>query len=75
MKYSERIRDERRERKLSQASVAKVLGVKQRTYCDYESERVRLPLESLIALAEFYGYSVDYMCGLTNEKRPYPDEA
>lgn len=72
MKYNDRIREERKHRKLSQSSVAALLGINQRTYADYESKRVRIPLESLIALAEFYGYSVDYMCGVSDEKRPYP---
>lgn len=74
MKYTERIREERRERNLSQAAVASHLNVRQRTYSDYESGRLRLPLESLVKLAKFYGYSVDYMCGITDEKRPYPSE-
>lgn len=73
MKYNERIREERRERKLSQASVAKMLEVKQRTYSDYESGRLRLPLDSLMTLARFYGYSLDYMSGATDEKRPFPE--
>ena len=73
MKYTERIREERRIRKLSQSAVAQILDIKQRTYSDYESGRLRLPLESLMALAQFYGYSVDYMCGATDEKAPYPN--
>ena len=73
VKYNERIREERRNRKLSQSAVAQILDIKQRTYSDYESGRLRLPLDSLMALAQFYGYSVDYMCGATDEKAPYPN--
>ena len=72
MKYNERIREERKQRQLSQITVAKMLDIKQRTYSDYESGKLRIPLDSLMTLARFYGYSVDYMCGATDEKRPYP---
>lgn len=73
VKYNERIREERKQRKLSQSAIADMLNIKQRTYSDYESGRLRLPLDSLMALAQFYGYSVDYMCGATDEKKAYPD--
>ena len=73
MKYNERIRDERKKREITQESIARLLDVKQRTYSDYESGRIRLPLDSLMTLAKFYGYSIDYMCGATDEKRPYPE--
>ena len=72
-KYNERIRQERKARRLSQAEVAQILDVKQRTYSDYESGRLRLPLDYLMALAQFYGYSVDYMCGATDNKSSYPE--
>ena len=75
VKYNERIREERKQRKLSQSAIADMLNIKQRTYSDYESGRLRLPLDSLMALAQFYGYSVDYMCGATDEKGAYPLDA
>ena len=31
-----------------------------------------IPVDCLIQLAEFYHTSIDYMLGLTDEKRPYP---
>ena len=52
--------------------VAKILNVKQNTYCQYEIGIVNYPLDAVIQLAEFYGVSVDYLVGLTDEPAPYP---
>lgn len=71
LKYG-RIRDLRIDRGLTQADVAKILNVKQNTYCQYEIGVVNYPLEAVIQLAEFYGASVDYLVGLTDEPLPYP---
>lgn len=71
LKYG-RIRDLRIDRGLTQADVAKILNVKQNTYCQYEIGVVNYPLEAVIQLAEFYGVSVDYLVGLTDEPLPYP---
>ena len=32
----------------------------------------RYPLDAVIKLAEFYGVSIDYLVGLTDEPKPYP---
>ncbi|MBR7111615.1 MAG: helix-turn-helix transcriptional regulator [Clostridia bacterium] len=61
-----RIRDLREDRDLSQADVAKILHVSQPTYSRYESGALDIPSAVLIALAEFYGVSVDYLLGLKN---------
>lgn len=31
-----------------------------------------MPIEKLIILAKYYDVSVDYILGLTNERKPYP---
>ena len=49
-----------------------MLNCSQQTYSRYESHTTEIPLESLIFLAEFYKTSVDYLLGLTCEKKPYP---
>ena len=38
----------------------------------YERGERELPLRLAVRLAEFYGVSVDYLVGLTDEQRPYP---
>ena len=71
LKYG-RIRDLRIDRGLTQAQVAEVLHVSQNTYSQYEIGTTRYPLDVVVTLAEFYGVSVDYLVGLTDEPAPYP---
>lgn len=67
-----RIRDLREDNDLSQAEMAKLLQCSQQTYSRYESHITEIPLESLIFLAEYYDTSVDYLLGITKQKKPYP---
>ena len=67
-----RIRDLREDNDMSQAEIAKLLKCSQQTYSRYESHTTKIPLESLIFLAEYYNTSVDYLLGITNQKEPYP---
>ncbi|MCD7810283.1 MAG: helix-turn-helix transcriptional regulator [Ruminococcus sp.] len=57
---------------MSQAEMAKILGVSQQTYSRYESHTTEIPLESLILLADYYDTSTDYLLSITNKKEPYP---
>ena len=66
-----RIRDLREDHDLNQTQVAKMLGMSQTGYSKYETGENDIPTVILIKLAQFYGTSVDYILGLTNEKRPY----
>lgn len=72
MLCNERIRSIREDRNLSQAEVADILNIAQRTYSDYESGRLRIPIDRLLALAKYYDCSVDYITGASNVHRPYP---
>ncbi len=71
LKYG-RIRDIRTDRGLTQGDVAKILHVSQNTYSQYEIGTTRYPLDAVVILAEYYGVSVDYLVGLTDEPTPYP---
>ena len=68
----ERIRNLRLDRNLSQQQIAELLNVKQNTYSQYEIGVLNYPVDVLITLARFYGTSVDYLLGLTDEMAPYP---
>ena len=70
--YELRIRDIREDNDLPQKKLAELLQVHQTTYSDYELGRVNVPVPALHKLADFYGVSVDYLLGRTNEKKPYP---
>ena len=63
-----RLRELREEKELSQTEIAKKLGVSQQTYSRYESHTTEIPLKLLIALAEFYDTSTDYLLGIKNVK-------
>lgn len=68
----QRIRDLREDSDLTQAKMARILGCYQQTYSLYELGQQLIPPDVLIALAKHYNTSVDYLLGLTNEKKPYP---
>jgi transcriptional regulator with XRE-family HTH domain len=44
----------------------------QSLYSKYERGEREIPLHLIIRLAEYYGVSVDYLVGLTDETAPYP---
>lgn len=68
----ERIRNLREDKDLSQTVVAKHLGMSQTGYSKYETGENDIPTAILIKLAEFHNTSVDYLLGITDEKKPYP---
>ena len=72
MNYSERIRALREDNDKTQAEIAKLLKVGQRTYCDYELGKTRIPVDSLIALAKVYDVSMDYICGVSDVCNAFP---
>ncbi|MBE6007427.1 MAG: helix-turn-helix transcriptional regulator [Sarcina sp.] len=72
MHYRERIRTLRKEQNLSQQEVAGILNIPQRTYSDYETGRVRIPVDRLILLARHYDCSVDFITGASNTRCPFP---
>ena len=72
MTMYQKIRDCREDKDLTQTQIAKILNCSQRIYSNYERGEVDIPTQVLIKLAEFHGTSVDFLLGLTDEKRPYP---
>lgn len=74
MKYNERIRDLRENCCKTQQEVADLLHVGQRTYCDYESGKTRIPIDRILILASYYDVSIDYITGASNIKAKYPKE-
>lgn len=69
-----RIRDLREDNDLTQAKLAQIIGMSQTGYSKYETGENDIPTGILIKLALYYGTSVDYILGLTNDKRPYRNE-
>lgn len=71
MKY-ENIRSIRIDRGYTQKEIAAYLGISQNTYSQYEVGVLNYPVDAVVALADFYEVSTDYLLGRTNIKEPYP---
>lgn len=69
----QRIRDLREDRDLYQKDMANMLKCTQVCYSNYEMGKRDIPTEVLIKLADFYQTSTDYILGLTDCKKPYPE--
>lgn len=69
MDYVTRIRNLREDSDLTQSQIAEYLGTSQTMYARYERGANEMPLRHLIKLAEYYKVSLDYLCGLSNNKR------
>lgn len=58
-----RLLELRTEKKLSQREISRIFNVSQGTYNNWENARTQPSLEQLIALADFFDVSVDYLIG------------
>ena len=67
-----RIRDLREDADIKQKTMAAVLMCDQSLYSKYERGERPLPLELAGKLADYFGTSVDYLMGRTDERTPYP---
>ena len=72
MNYTQRIRALREDRDFTQAQIAELLNVGQKTYSDYELGKTRIPLDSMLILAKHYNVSMDYICGVSDTAEVYP---
>lgn len=66
-----RLRDMREDNDLKQRELAAHIGCTQVCYSCYEIGRREIPTAVLIKLSFYYGVSVDYLLGLTDESVPY----
>ncbi len=71
MAFYKRIRDLREDNDKTQTEIADYLGMKQPQYYRYETGSRDIPSDILIKLADFYGVSVDYILGRTNNPKLY----
>ena len=66
--HLERIKNMREDLDMTQKDLQKILNISQRTLSHYELGNPHIPTEKLIALADFYHCSTDYLLGRTNKK-------
>jgi transcriptional regulator with XRE-family HTH domain len=62
-----RLLELRNEKNLSQRDIAKILNISQGTYNNWENQRTQPSIEQLIALANYFGVSVDYLIGNSDD--------
>lgn len=68
LKLSERLHELRKERKLTQEDAAKEMEIALRSYRRYETGE-RIPdAEVLVRVADFYGVTLDYLVGRSEER-------
>lgn len=69
--YTERLKEVRTFKDMTQQEVANELGVKREQYRRYEKGINEMPLSKFIKLCQIYKISADYLSGLSNEMRTY----
>lgn len=63
-----RLLELRNEKELSQREMAKELKISQGTYNNWENEKTQPSIEQLVELSKFFGVSVDYLIGNTEDE-------
>lgn len=66
MNFSERLRTIRQMKKLNQTAVGKEIGISLKQVQRYEAGDSEPTLSVLIALADYFDVSLDYLCGRTD---------
>lgn len=64
--FSERIKALREEHDLTQEALGQIIGVKRYSIYSYEKGRACPEMKGLIALAEYFDVSMDYLAGRTD---------
>lgn len=68
-KLYQRIKDLREDKDLTQAEVAKKLGLYTTQYQRYERAETTIPADIIVDIAKLYDVSTDYILGLTNNPK------
>ncbi len=66
-KFSERLKSLRKAKKLKQSDIASLLEVTVRHYQEVEYGHIDIPTSKLIALADFFNVSIDYLVGRSDK--------
>lgn len=64
-----RLKELREKNGLNMREIAQAAGIKYTTYVDYEKGKSEPNLIQLQRLANYYGVSIDYLAGLTDDSR------
>ncbi|MDR1019541.1 MAG: helix-turn-helix domain-containing protein [Synergistaceae bacterium] len=67
MQFSERLKEIRANKKQTQKAIAEFLGISERAYQHYEAGTRESNIANLIALADYFDVSLDYLVGRSDE--------
>lgn len=67
-----RLKDLRKERGYTQIKMQMLTGIDQSDYSKIENGKRYYTFEQCVKIAKALNTSMDYLAGLTDEKRPYP---
>lgn len=65
----QRIKDLREDKDFKQEVIAQYLNTTQQQYSRWERGAQEIPFHHVISLSKFYRVSIDYIAGLTNNKK------
>lgn len=65
----QRLKDLREDKDINQKEVADLLNTSREQYSRWERGATEVPFHVVISLARYYKVSIDYIAGLTNNKK------
>lgn len=69
--FPERLKELRKINKTTQAQLAKEIGINERTCRRHEASDVEPTLSVIIAMANYFNVSIDYLVGRSNDPKRY----
>lgn len=69
-----RLKELRKEKKLSQKEIAKEMSISEKTLSRWENEESQIKPEKAQQLADYFGVSVGYLLGFSNDVEKHPFE-
>ena len=67
----ERLKQLRSKKELTQAEMAKEIGVSQSTYALYETDKRQPDYDKLFSIAQYFAVTTDYLLGVSDDPRPH----
>ena len=67
----ERLKQLRSKKELTQAEMAKEIGISQSTYALYETDKRQPDYDKLFSIAQYFAVTTDYLLGVSDDPRPH----
>ena len=69
LKFSQRLKELRKKNKLKQTDMSNFLNITVRHYQDIEYGKINIPTLTLIAIADYFNVSLDYLVGRSDDPK------